>query len=498
LFEDEFEQTDDAQYTDDITHSTSEESIRKLAGKVYELYSTRYKSRFKWLRAEVMIDDLKDDLVKDARELMKILGKCGEWNPEKDAKLNELFKLLKSKYSNDKVIVFTQFADTARYLTAQLKKRGIKSMEGVTGDIDDPTGLAWRFSPRSNEKSVLPEDELRILIATDVLSEGQNLQDCFITVNYDLPWAIIRLIQRIGRIDRIGQTHDNVYAYSFLPAEGVEKIIRLRGRVRQRLTENAEVVGTDEAFFEDDRDNQSVLDIYNEKAGIYDADADGEVDLASTAFQIWKNAIEANPDLKKIIPDMPNVVYSTRHWEPRGHLPEGVIVFVRTANDTDSLAWVDKTGKSMTESQFEILKAVACDPDTKTLPRLHEHHELVAKGVKMIVEEEKTVGGQLGRPSGARFRAYERLKRYAVSVKDTLFDVEQLHKTIQDIYTYPLTETAKDSLNRQMKLGIEDMKLAELVMSLREDGRLSVIHETEQSQEPILICSLGMVAGEGD
>ena len=84
-----------------------------------------------------------------------------------------------------------------------------------------------------------------------MLSEGQNLQDAHVVVNFDLPWALIRLVQRAGRVDRIGQQADEILCYSFLPAEGVEKIINLRARVRQRLEENAEVVGSDERFFED-------------------------------------------------------------------------------------------------------------------------------------------------------------------------------------------------------------------------------------------------------
>ncbi|MGH7137624.1 MAG: C-terminal helicase domain-containing protein, partial [Pirellulales bacterium] len=80
-----------------------------------------------------------------------------------------------------------------------------------------------------------PSEETRVLVSTDVLSEGQNLQDAAIVVNYDLPWAIIRLIQRAGRVDRIGQQSPTIRCYSFLPAEGVERIIRLRARVRERL-----------------------------------------------------------------------------------------------------------------------------------------------------------------------------------------------------------------------------------------------------------------------
>ena len=192
---------------------------------------------------------------------------------------------------------------------------------------------------------------MRVLVATDVLSEGQNLQDCAIVVNYDLPWAIIRLVQRVGRVDRIGQKAEKILCYSFMPAEGVEQILHLRARVRQRLHENQEVVGTDEAFFEDDRNEQTVRDLITEKAGILDGAADNEVDLASYAYQIWKNAVTADPSLDKRIADLPSVVYSTRPHVPASGAPEGVLLYMRTAQDNDALVWMDKDGRSVTESQ---------------------------------------------------------------------------------------------------------------------------------------------------
>jgi len=363
----------------------------------------------------------------------------------------------------------------------------------VSGDSADPTALAWRFSPVSNNKrdQISAEDELRVLIATDVLSEGQNLQDCAIVVNYDLPWAIIRLVQRAGRVDRIGQLAENILCYSFLPVKGVEKIIRLRARVRQRLSENAEVVGTDEAFFEDDRNNQVIIDLYNEKAGILDGDADTEVDLASYAYQIWKNAITDDPSLERIVEALPPVVFSTKALlESQG--PAGALVYLRTAEGNDSLAWVDREGNSVTESQFAVLKAAECMPDTPPLARYDKHHQLVQKAVEQIVEEEKSVGGQLGRPSGARFRTYERLKRYAEEIKGTLFESPALAKAIDEIYRYPLRQTATDTLNRQLRSGVADHTLAELVVALREEDRLCIVSEDEQKNEPRIICSLGL------
>jgi hypothetical protein len=269
-------------------------------------------------------------------------------------------------------------------------------------------------------------------------------------------------------------------------------LIQLRSRVRQRLKENAEVVGTDEAFFEDEGERRELINLYNENAGILDGDADTEVDLASYAYQIWKNAIDANPGLQKTIPELPSVVYSTKAHVPQDECPEGVLVYLRTVQGNDALAWVDKNGGNVTQSQFEILKAAACAPDTPPLPRQDEHHAMVAKGVELVAAEEKQVGGQLGRPSGARFRTYERLKRHAEKVKGTLFDLPELGKAIDEIYRYPLRQSAIDTLNRQMKVGIDDAKLAELVMALREEDRLCVIHDEGHSGEPQIICSLGL------
>jgi superfamily II DNA or RNA helicase len=489
---DDNDEADDPTTT--VRQALSEEEAQTQASNVYEAYATQFRRRFKWLKPELFNGDLAVDLRKDATALINILKNAGSWDPCRDTKLQTLKKLLVEQHPEDKVLVFSQFADTVDYLANQLESQGLSEFTGVTGDTDDPTAIAYRFSPVSNEKQtqISPADELRVVLSTDVLSEGQNLQDCAIIVNYDLPWAIIRLIQRAGRVDRIGQKADEILCYSFLPADGVERIIRLRSRVQQRLRENAEVVGADETFFEDQDNTQVVRDLFTEKAGILDGDEDSEVDLASYAYQIWKNAIDRDPEIEKIIPAMPNVVYSTRPHELKAGHPEGALLYLRTAEGNDSLAWIDKDGKSVTESQFAILRAAECTPDTPALPRHDQHHEMVARGVKLIVETEKSIGGQLGRPSGARFRTYERLKAHAESIKGTIFDTSELNKAIEDIYKYPLFQSATDTLNRQLKSGISDQILAELIVSLRADARLCRVVEDEESAEPQVICSLGL------
>ena len=487
-------------------------AFKERAANVYKLYATSFKSRFRLIRPDLFHKSLIKELRADTEAILSILQTLGEWDVAQDAKLNALHHLLTKTHPNDKVLIFSQFADTVRYLTEQLQARGLVRLAGVTGDSPDPTGLAWRFSPVSNEKRdrISPDDELRVLISTDVLSEGQNLQDCSIVVNYDLPWAIIRLIQRTGRVDRIGQMATDIWCYTFWPADGLERLIRLRGRLRLRLRQNAEVVGMDEAFFEDDADDQPLIDLYHEKAGVLDDEPETEIDLVSYAYQIWKNSTDANPKLKTIIPKLPPVVYSTKaiteffgitqkpsfSGETR-FLSPGVLVYLNTAEGNSALAWMDQNGNSVTESQFAILRAAECALDTPALPRQENHHELVSQSVEHIMTESKFIGGQLGRPSGARFKTYERLSHYAQQLRGTLFetlpDSQDLFKAIEQLYRFPLREGAREKLNRQLRSDVRDEQLAELVVNLYEEDKLCLVQEVQETQEPRIICSLGLI-----
>src|SRR5207249_4639086 len=202
--------------------------------------------------------------------------------------------------------------------------------------------------------------------------------------------------------------------------------------------------------------------------------------------------IDKDPTLQKTIPELPPVVFSTRSHKPTANKPAGVLAYGRTNEGNDALAWVDTDGKPVTESQFEILKASECSPEIPGLERQSNHHQLVESAVKLIVAEEKAVGGQLGRPSGARFKTYERLKGYAESVKGSLFDMPELAKVVEEIYRYPLRQSAIDTLNRQLRSGISNDKLADLVIALHDEDRLCQHGDHDEVQEPRLICSMGL------
>lgn len=460
------------------------------AEKIYLSMKANAK-KYKWISPRFFKPKLKKQLREDAKIIMEILSIGKNWDASKDKQIDALEKLCQKDHKGQKILLFTQFADTAIYLENELKRRKLTDLVCVTGDTENPTAEAHRFSPNSNGAK-LKGSETRILITTDVLSEGQNLQDSHIIVNFDLPWALIRLIQRAGRVDRIGQKSAKIYCYSFLPADGVETIINLRSRLQNRIQENSEVVGSDEVFFDGDPIN--IRDLYNEKSGILDEDdGDDDVDLTSKAYEIWNQATKANPSLKKIIINLPNVVYATKE-KPANILNSGVISYHKTALGVDVLSWLDENGHVRSRSQNKILKILECAIDTPAIDHLKNHHDLVARAVEFSNSTQKiSGGGHLGKRTSVRYKTYMRLLRFYEENKNTLFENEALKRAIDDIYKFPMQETAKALINRRMKLGLNDDELSHVVINLRKEGRLCLIEENDNEiKTPQIICSMGL------
>lgn len=454
------------------------------------------KNNVAWLPSAYFKRTLKQQLSKDCETLIKMIELCGDWQQQTDEKLNELQQLIEGEHKDDKIIIFTQYSDTARYIYNQLRKRGVQAIDYATGDSDNPTAIVERFSPVSNENPDMPKSEqTRVLIATDVLSEGQNLQDAHVIVNFDLPWAIIRLIQRAGRVDRIGQTSDLIDCYSFFPADGVEKVIKLRSRLNDRINKNANIVGSDEVFFEGNE--QNLRDMFNEKSGVLDDEDDAEVDLSSQAYQIWKSATDARPELKQIIPNLQNMIYSTRTIDDP--LQEGVITYARTANDFDIMTWLNRDGEFITQSQKRILDALRCSADTPAVPAMEQHHELVGKAVELMKTQSQSVsGGILGNRFSTRYRIVALLEHYYEQPVTLFFDEnsrEQLKQAIDDIYNYPLLEQTKFMLGRMLRASGKSSSddIVEYVLEMRRTGALCRIEEeSSQNKENTIICSMGL------
>ena len=449
------------------------------------------KNNVAWLESTYFKRTLKSHLNQDCNKIIQMILLCGKWNPQTDQKLNKLEELLNKTHSKEKVLIFSQYSDTAHYIYRQLRKRGFTHIDKATGNSQNPTRIVEHFSPRSNKANITPENELRILVATDVLSEGQNLQDAHVIVNYDLPWAIIRLIQRAGRVDRIGQEAEEIFCYSFFPAEGVEKIIRLRTRLNARINENAGIVGSDEVFFEGNE--QNLRDMYNEKSGTLDDEDDNDVDLASQAYQIWKNATDANPKLKQIIPALSNIIYSTK--SAADLLADGVITYAKTYNDYDVLTWYDSRGEMVSQSQKKILQAMACKPDEPALPALDNHFDLVKKAVDNMKTETTNVSGILGNRFSTRYRIIDLLEHYYQQPPTLFFgeDKKQLLKmAIDDVYNYQFLEGTKFILGRMLRTSTDD-DIVESILEMHKNGTLCRIDEDRNKQkDPSIICSMGL------
>ena len=160
---------------------------------------------------------------------------------------------------------------------------------------------------------------------------------------------------------------------------------------------------------------------------------------------------------------------------------------------------MSRDGEILTQSPLAILRAAECGPEEPALERTDFHHKIVRAGVEYLMQEERTTHGALGRPSGARFKTYDRLKRWLIeqgnerSLFITEHFVRDVEKAMSDIYEFPLFQSTIDALNRQLKTGISDIKLAEMVIAFREDGRLCMKQDKDEAQSDMrIICSMGL------
>lgn len=216
-------------------------------------------SKVKVLLNDVDMIKWKQDLEYDRNLLSNLLNKSKLIDSKRDKKLKALKNQIKEKIDNPinecnkKIIVFTAFADTAKYLYENLSIWALENFKVntaiVTGSDNPKTTLKLKkvdlssilinFSPKSKERSKLNlgmKSEIDILIATDCISEGQNLQDCDYLINYDIHWNPVRIIQRFGRIDRLGSTNKYIQLVNFWPSIELDEYINLEKRVKQRMT----------------------------------------------------------------------------------------------------------------------------------------------------------------------------------------------------------------------------------------------------------------------
>lgn len=250
--------------TYDKTSIVKLELIDILDIDVFEGEDQNYEELFtfgKKVKIEIRDMDYKswcNSLAKDSDILKLLMLMVSDIAPDYDSKLQELFRVIKNKFEhpineqNKKIIIFTAFADTAEYLyhtvSVFVKENFGLNTAMVSGSIEGRTTISklhcdlntvlTYFSPVSKDKYLLmPNDkrEIDVLIATDCISEGQNLQDCDYLINYDIHWNPVRIIQRFGRIDRIGSKNTCIQMVNFWPDVTLDEYINLRARVETRM-----------------------------------------------------------------------------------------------------------------------------------------------------------------------------------------------------------------------------------------------------------------------
>lgn len=324
--------------------------------------NTEYFTVGKKVKIELADMDYKSwrtELKADAEVLELLTLMVADITPEHDSKLQELLKLVSEKIENPinsgnrKVLIFSAFSDTAEYLydnvSTYIKKKYGLDTAVITGSIDGRTtikgfkatlnNVLTCFSPISKSRDVLmPESktEIDVLIATDCISEGQNLQDCDYLVNYDIHWNPVRIIQRFGRIDRIGSRNAYIQLVNFWPDMDLDEYINLKSRVETRMkisimtsTGDDDLINPEEKGDLEYRKQQlkrlqeEVVDIEDMSSGV------SIMDLGLNEFRLdLLEYVKSHEDLEKKPKGLHAVVPATEE------LPEGVIFVLKNINNS--------------------------------------------------------------------------------------------------------------------------------------------------------------------
>lgn len=315
-------------------------------------------------KVKIDLDDMdyrtwREELQADADILELLTLMIADITPEYDTKLQTLFALISKKIEhpingdNKKILIFSAFSDTAEYLyenvSAFVKEKYGLDTALITGTVDGKTtvkglkatlnNVLTCFSPISKSKAVLMPNStanIDILIATDCISEGQNLQDCDYLVNYDIHWNPVRIIQRFGRIDRIGSKNEYIQLVNFWPDMDLDEYINLKNRVETRMkisimtaTGDDDLINAEEKGDLEYRKAQlkrlqeEVVDIEDMSEGI------SIMDLGLNEFRLdLLEYLKTHPDMERKPRGLHAVVPATEE------LPEGVIFVLRNVNNS--------------------------------------------------------------------------------------------------------------------------------------------------------------------
>jgi len=352
-------------------------------------------------RDEYDVAEMMNETILDLDQIVQFLDEARKFQPKHDDKLQKLVRLLKSKeLAGVKVLIFTEFADTARYLKRQLDKAGIEGVAQVdSATKDNRADVIQRFAPYYNGMSsqALAEkgrQETRVLISTDVLSEGLNLQDASRMINYDIHWNPVRLMQRIGRVDRrmnpeierrlvadhpdVAPSRGKVSFWNFLPPEELNAILTLYTRVTQKTLLISQTLGIEgKKLLTPEDDYQALKEFNHAYAGDKTAIEDMHLE--------YQALLQADPSLSTRLKRLPGAIFSGRKRPAKG--ARGVFFcYALPALDKQAGEFTDEAGTT---------RWYLCDLDHDAI--LEEPGEIAAsirstpKTPRQCTAEEKTL-----------------------------------------------------------------------------------------------------------
>jgi len=318
------------------------------------------------------VEKLKEDLEKDIKVFTEIKEAIKDITPKDDDKLQKLIEVLnKEPIKDKKVVIFSAFESTVKYLYENLKDK-FEKVDYVASEEKILTKIK-RFAPKANKTKIDPKEEIRILIATEILSEGLNLQDAQVVINYELHWNPVRIIQRIGRIDRIGSEHSEIYVYNFFPETKAEKEIKIEDKVNRRINEIIQNFGYDEKtiHLEEPVVRKKLFEIYTEKPeGLEEPEK--KSDSKYFEFEFYK-LIKEYPEEYKLALELPAMVNVSRYIQT-----QGLIVFCKAGNYY-RLRLTDLKGDVINSNDWEILKLLECKPNEKGYAFNKAFYEIIEK-----------------------------------------------------------------------------------------------------------------------
>ncbi|MBI2889874.1 MAG: helicase [Nitrospirae bacterium] len=449
-------------------------------------------------------ETLKEHIEHDRRILKTVLDLVEPITPDKDSKLQTLKARLGEKpLRGAKRLIFTQYADTAKYLHAHLNPGGERSdTDVIYSGEKSRERVVGRFAPKANPEYRFPkdEDELMTLIATDVLAEGLNLQDCDHIINYDLHWNPVRLIQRFGRIDRIGSDHDAILAYNFLPEIGIEKHLGLHEKLRNRIQEIHDTIGEDSKLLDQtERLNPEAMYAIYESQGM----SGGEPDVAEKSEEDFLDLNEAEEFLRQLRKENPaefERIAGLRDGIRAARAAEhkGLYVFCQ-AGRYQQLVLLDERGKAISRDVPRVVGAVKCSPDTKPVKRPDGYNEAVMTVQKSFAadvkhrEAEKQYNFNL--THGQLYALRElRILYEAASEEDIKNGIHILERTFRGV----LTGAVKRELNQLRRNGVHGEALYKNLVRIYDQHNLVGASsrrslELEEQIIPRIICSESFV-----